>query len=262
LREEDNGYPYDETRTGFDLRAGKELSEYLSGGTVYRLEEIELDNFASDVSSELLKEQGKNTISSLSFNLTHDSRDDVFNPTRGLVLGGTIDVAGGFLGGDKDYYRFKTKTSYDVPVKGGSVLEFRLRTGIMDSYGDSTYVPVYERFYAGGAYTIRGYNERKVGPLDPSSGDPIGGNSMVVGNIEYTVPVVDFIKVAAFFDVGNVWAEMSEFGQGDYKSGAGLGLRVKTPIGPLNLDYGYPLNEEPGEEERSGKFYFSISRSF
>jgi outer membrane protein insertion porin family len=260
-REEDNGYPYDEIRTGFDLRTGKELSEYLSGGIVYRLEEIELTNFEWDVSPELRKEEGTNTISSLSFNLVHDSRDDVFNATRGLVLGGTFDIAGGPLGGDKDYYRFKIKTSYDVPMARGSVLEFRLRAGLMDSYGDSTYVPVYERFYAGGAYTIRGYDERMVGPLDPWSGDPIGGNSMVVGNIEYTVPVVDFIKVAVFFDVGNVWAEMDEFGQGDYKSGAGFGLRVKTPIGPINLDYGYPFNDIPGED-KEGKFYFSISRSF
>ncbi|MFA6378722.1 MAG: outer membrane protein assembly factor BamA [Candidatus Omnitrophota bacterium] len=261
-RENDVGYAYDETRIGGDLRFGKELSEYLSSGVVYRLEEIKLDNFADDVSSELLREEGKNTISSLSFNLTHDSRDDVFNPSRGLVLGGTIDIAGGFLGGDKDFYRFKTKTSYDMPMVAGSVLEFRLRTGIMDSYGDSTYVPVYERFYAGGAYSIRGYNERKVGPLDPGSNDPIGGNSMVIGNIEYTMPVVDFIKVAVFLDTGNVWADMSEFGQGGYKTGTGLGLRVKTPIGPINLDYGYPLNKEPGEETKSGKFYFSISRSF
>ncbi len=260
-REEDNGYPYDEVRTGFDLRFGKELREYLSGGIVYRLEEIELSDFASDVSSELRREEGTNNISSLSFNLTYDSRDDVFNPSRGLVLGGTFDIAGGLLGGDKDYYRFKTKTSYDVPLIAGSVLEFRLRTGLMDSYDDSTYVPVYERFYAGGAYTIRGYDERMVGPLDSQSRDPIGGNSMVIGNIEYTIPVVDFIKLAAFFDVGNVWADMNDFGQGDYKSGAGFGLRIKTPIGPINLDYGFPFNDIPGED-KTGKFYFSISRSF
>lgn len=261
-RESDAGYAYDEARTGGDLRFGKELSEYLSANTTYRLEEIEIDNFADGVSSELTREGGKNTISSLSFGLTHDSRDDVFNPSRGLLLGGTFDIAGGALGGDKDFYRLKVKGSYDFPLAGGSVLEYRLRAGVVDSYGDSSYVPIYERFFAGGAYTIRGYNERKVGPLDPDSNDPIGGDSMLISNIEYIIPVVDFIKVAAFFDSGNVWPKIGDFGDGGFKSGTGLGLRVKTPIGPINLDYGYPLNDEPGEETRSGKFYFSISRSF
>ncbi|HOD11817.1 MAG TPA: outer membrane protein assembly factor BamA [Candidatus Omnitrophota bacterium] len=261
-RESDVGYAYDEARTGFDLRFGKELSEYLSANTIYRLEEIKIDNFADGVSSELTREGGKNKISSLGFGLTHDSRDDVFNPTKGLLLGGTFDLAGGALGGDKDFYRLKIKGSYDIPLAGGSVLEYRLRAGVVDSYGDSSYVPIYERFFAGGAYTIRGYNERKVGPLDPASKDPIGGDSMLVNNIEYIIPVIDFIKVAIFFDSGNVWPKIGDFGNGGFKSGTGLGLRVKTPIGPINLDYGYPLNDEPGEDERSGKFYFSISRSF
>ncbi|MCX5681826.1 MAG: outer membrane protein assembly factor BamA [Candidatus Omnitrophica bacterium] len=261
-RESDVGYAYNEKRTGLDLRLGKELTEYLSGSTIYRLEEIKLDNFASGVSNDLLSEEGRNRISSLSFNLTHDSRDDIINPTKGLVLGGTFDLAGGPLSGDKNYYRIKVKTSYDWPLLFGSVLECRFRAGVIDRYGDSDYVPVYERFYAGGAYSIRGYNERKVGPLDSGSGDPIGGKSMVVGNIEYTVPIVDFVKAAVFFDTGNVWEKVSDFSFNGYKSGTGVGLRVKTPIGPINLDYGYPLNNEPGEDKRSGKFYFSVSKSF
>jgi outer membrane protein insertion porin family len=261
-RESDVGYAYNETRTGFDLRTGKELTEYLSGSATYRLEAIKLDNFADGVSNDLLKEEGTNNVSSLSFNLTHDSRDDILNPTRGLVLGGTFDLAGGPLSGDKNFYRVKTKASYDMPLIFASVLEFRLRTGIIDRFGDSDYVPVYENFYAGGAYSIRGYNERKVGPLDPGSGDPIGGKSMVVANIEYTIPVVDFIKAAVFYDTGNVWTKVSDISLDGYKSGIGVGLRIKTPIGPMNLDYGYPLDDEPGESERSGKFYFSVSRAF
>ena len=77
-----------------------------------------------------------------------------------------------------------------------------------------------------------------------------------------TVPLVEFLKLATFFDTGNVWSKLRDFGTGNLKSGAGLGFRVKTPIGPINLDYGYPLNSEPGEQKRSGKFYFSVSRGF
>ena len=261
-RERDVGYAYDEKRVGGDLRLGKELSEYLSAGVTYTFENITIGNIESGVSADLAREEGKNSVSTLGFSLTRDTRDNVFTSTKGLFLNGSFDIAGGALGGDKDFYRLQTKTSYDIPLKFNSVLEFGLRTGFSDSYGDSDAVPIFERFFAGGARTIRGYDERKVGPIDPVTEDPIGGESLLVGNIEYTIPLVDFLKLATFFDTGNVWAKTSDFGSGGFKSGTGVGLRVKTPIGPINLDYGYPLNDEPGEEERSGKFYFSVSRGF
>ena len=101
-----------------------------------------------------------------------------------------------------------------------------------------------------------------MGPIDAVTEDPIGGESILVGNIEYTVPLIDVIKLAAFLDAGNVWADVNNFGSEEFKAGTGLGLRVKTPIGPINLDYGYPLNDEPGKEDKTGKFYFSVSRGF
>ena len=261
-RERDVGYAYDERRLGGDLRFGKELSEYVSTGITYRLEQIRIANLADGVSADLAKEEGTNNISSLNFSLTRDTRDSVFNPTKGLYLNGTFDVAGGVLGGDKDFTRLQNKVSYDVPFKFDSVLDLSLRTGFAKAYNETESVPIFERLFAGGAKSIRGYNERKVGPIDPLSQDPIGGESLLVANVEYTIPVVEFIKLATFFDTGNVWSKVRDFGSGDLKSGAGLGLRVKTPIGPINLDYGYPLSDEPGEEDRSGKFYFSVSRGF
>ena len=103
---------------------------------------------------------------------------------------------------------------------------------------------------------------RSVGPLDPVTNDPIGGESMIVGNVELTIPLVDFMKLAVFYDTGNVWKNMEDIGSGGFKSGIGTGLRFKTPIGPINLDYGYPLDLEEGKESKSGKFYFSVSRGF
>jgi len=120
-----------------------------------------------------------------------------------------------------------------------------------------------ERFFAGGAYTIRGYEERKIGPIDAVTKDPLGGESMIVGNIEYTYPLFEFLKAAAFFDTGNVWRRMEDVGTGNFKSSFGFGARIKTPIGPVRLDYGIPLNKEPGEESKSpGRFHFSISHGF
>ena len=261
-RERDVGQSYDEKRIGGNVRFGKQFSDYLSGMVSYRQEEVTIDNFDEDVMADLLAEEGENTVSSLSLTLTRDTRDNVFNPRKGYTLSGTADGAGGILGGDKDFWRFLARAGYYVPLKFDSVLEFRLRGGVTDAYGDSSKVPIFERFYAGGSRTIRGYDERRVGPLDTITDDPIGGEGLLVGNIEYTIPLIDYIKLALFVDGGNVWEKIEDFGSGDYVFGTGMGLRIKTPIGPVNLDYGYPLSDEPGEEERSGKFYFSVSRGF
>lgn len=261
-RGRDVGYAYDEERLGGGLRLGKQFTEYLSGGVQYKFETVTIDNMEAGVSADLASEEGENSLSILGFNGAYDKRDSRFNPTKGFVVNYGVDFAGTILGGDKDFYRTQSTSSYYVPLKFKSVLEFRLRTGFVNAYGDSDKVPIFERFFAGGANSIRGYDERKVGPLDSSTGDPIGGESLLVGNIEYTVPLIEFVKLAAFFDAGNVWPDVSDFGSGDFKSGAGLGLRIKTPIGPVNLDYGYPLNDEPGEDGRTGKFYFSVSRGF
>jgi len=262
LKERDIGYAYDEERVGGGIRFGKELTEYISAATGYTFETITIDNLDSGVSAALAAEEGTNNVSAVNFRLARDTRDNVFSPNKGLYLSGTTELAGGPLGADKDFYKVHTKTSYYVPLKFNAVIEFRLMTGFTDAYGDSDSVPIFERYFAGGANTIRGYNERKVGPIDPITEDPIGGESLLVGNIELTVPLIDFIKLAGFLDTGNVWSEVEDFATGDYKSGTGVGLRVKTPIGPVNLDYGYPLNDEPGEDERQGQFYFSISRGF
>ncbi len=262
-RESDVGWGYDEERTGGDIRLGKELSEYVKGNIAYRFEQIEISDVDLAASNELKKEEGKNNISSIELGLTFDHRDNVFNPTRGVLLTGNFDIAGGAFGGDKDFFQFQTRASRYFPLWRGSVLELRTRLGLADAYGDSDDIPIYERFFAGGAYSIRGYEERMVGPIDPSSKDPLGGNSLLVGNIEYTYPVFDFLRVACFYDVGNVWRKLSDVGSGGFKSGVGLGLRIKTPIGPIRLDYGIPLNKQSGEDEKkSGRIHFSMGGGF
>jgi outer membrane protein insertion porin family len=262
-REEDVGYGYDEEITGGDLRLGKEISEYLRGDLVYRIDQIAITNITDTATDDLKNEYGKNTISSLTPGLTFDSRDNVFDPRKGDLFTASLEYAGGLFGGDKDFWKFFGRASHYFPLPRNSSLEIRARAGLGDSYGDSDSIPIYERFFAGGAYTIRGYEERGIGPIDTASKDPLGGESMLVGNIEYTYPLFDFLKLAAFYDTGNVWEKMGNIGQGGFKSSFGLGLRIKTPIGPILLDYGIPLNKAPGEEtKKSGRFHFSASHGF
>ena len=262
-RESDVGWGYDETRTGGDIRLGKELSEYVRGNIAYRFEQIKISDIDPSATSELKKEDGKNNVSSIELGLSFDSRDNVFAPTRGIVLGGNLDIAGGPFGGDKDFYQFRMRASRYFPMLFKSVLELRGRLGLADAFGDSADIPIYERFFTGGAYSVRGYEERMIGPIDAASKDPLGGNSLLVGNIEYTYPLFDFLRLAAFCDTGNVWKKISDIGSAGFKTGVGMGLRIKTPIGPIRLDYGLPLNKQPGEEEKkSGRIHFSMGGGF
>jgi len=262
-KEESVGYGYDQDVTGGDLRLGKDLTEYIKADITYRYDIIKISNIDVNAAADLANEEGINKISSLQFGLTYDDRDSVFDPTKGNLLTGSWECAGGPFGGDKNYFKFFGRASHYFPMINGSSLEIRGRLGIADPYGDSETIPIYERFFAGGAYTIRGYNERKVGPIDPVTKDPLGGESMAIGNAEYTYPLFSFLKVAAFYDIGNVWSKVSQLGQGGFKAGMGVGVRIKTPIGPIMLDFGIPLNKEPGEDRRgSGKFHFSMSHGF
>jgi len=261
-RETDIGYGYEEKRTGGDLRLGRELTDFLRIDSKYRLEEVEISDIPTGTSAQILKEWGKNTISSLGLSLTYDTRDNIFNPTKGWVISGTWECAGGLFGGDKDFLKFQSRISKYFPLLKRSVLETKLRMGIIDAYGDSEDVPIYERFFAGGTYTIRGYRERRISPLDPQTQDLIGGESMLIGNLEYTFPLIEFVKGAIFFDTGRVWEKVEDSGSGDFKSSCGLGLRVKTPLGPVRLDYGYPFNKEPGEEKKQPRFHFSVGTGF
>jgi len=262
-RESDIGYGYDEDILGGDLRLGKELTEHVRANLKYRYDQIEITNITDNATDDLKKEYGKNSISSITPSLSFDSRDNVFNPRRGNLLSASMELAGGPLAGDKDFWKIYGRASHYFPLPRNSVIEAKVRVGATDSYDDSDSVPIYERFFAGGAYTVRGYEERSIGPIDSASEDPLGGEAMVVGNLEYVYPLFDFLKVAVFYDAGNVWSQVSDIGSGGFKSGVGLGVRINTPIGPIKLDYGVPLNKAAGEDEKkSGRFHFSASHGF
>ena len=258
----DVGYGYSEKNTGGDIRLGKEFSEYVRGNMMYKLEQISISDVPSEASNDLKKEEGDSILSSMDFTLTKDTRDSVFDPRKGSVLSGTFGDVGGPLGGDKDFLKLYGSFSNYHSIGKKSVIELDLKAGGLFTYSDTKEVPIYSRFFVGGSDTIRGYNERKVGPVDSVTEDPLGGEAMIVANIEYRYKILDFMSLAAFFDTGNAWSEVGDFGKGGFKSGIGIGVRMKTPIGPIKLDYGFPLNKEPGKETREGRFHFSVSKAF
>jgi outer membrane protein insertion porin family len=261
----DSGWGYDETRWGGSLRLGKELTDEIGTGLVYNLEEVEIGNIPDDATEALKREDGKNWISRLTWNLAYDTRDNKYSPTKGWVGTVSLEDAGGFLMGDKDFIKGYGSLSFYYSIIEGVVLELRGRLGGVEPYGDSDDVPIYERFFAGGATTIRGYKQRGVGPRDMSTNAALGGRAMTIGNAEVTFPIFkNLVKGAVFYDIGNVWEKTNFWGEKEesgFKSGTGIGVRVKTPIGPVKLDYGFPLNDNY-DDKKEGQFYFSVSHGF
>ena len=256
-----DGYSFDLGRRGGDLRFGHAFGEYNRWDATYRLERVSVENVPDNASATLKAEAGRNSLSSYRLQFSRDTRDNRFFPKHGYIAFLAGEYGGGFLGGDKDFVKVTWGGErYFEPFRD-HVLQFHANFGLVDSFDDTNAVPIYERFFAGGADTIRGYKERRVGPRDRLSNDPVGGESMVLGTAEYSIPIASFLRGAVFYDVGNVYERFQEFATEGFKSGAGLGIRVKTPFGPMKLDAGYPINPDSGEKQ-SPRFHFSASREF
>ncbi len=266
LSSRDLGVGYEQQQRGAGLRLGKEFFDAVKVDANYQFFRTEISGVSDEASADLKAEQGTNNISMIGTTVSWDTRDNRFDPTRGFFVFSSADVASSFLAGDKDFYRLQSGFSWYVPHLDRLVMELRARTGLVDAYGTSSEVPIFERFFAGGSNTIRGFRERRVGPRDPLSNDPIGGEVMFVGTLEEVLTVVKderdkpILKGSLFCDVGDVWRRVDEYGE-SLKAGVGVGLRVTTPIGPVRLDVGFPMTKLE-DEKRKPRLHFNVSRSF
>ncbi|MBI1992378.1 MAG: outer membrane protein assembly factor BamA, partial [Candidatus Omnitrophica bacterium] len=255
LRSRNLGLAFEEKQRGGGLRLGKEVTDLVRVGLSYQLFSTEISDVIEEASADLKAEEGTNTISVAGTSVSWDSRDNRLDPTTGWYVFGSANLAGAVIGGDKDFYRLQGGASTFVPHADRFILEGHLRAGIVDAYSDSNEVPIFERFFGGGAGTIRGFRERRVGPRDPRSNDPIGGESTLSATVEEVMTIFKdergrpMLRGAAFLDVGNVWRRVDELGE-SFKSGAGAGIRVNTPIGPVRIDLGFPITEEAEGEGR------------
>lgn len=223
---------------------------------------------------------------SLSWNVYDEERDDPVRPTRGTLRSGLAEIAGGALGGDNSFWKLTSSWHGYARTPLGGVLAVRLSAGVVRPYARSLDrgadgVPYQERFFAGGVSSVRGYQERSLGPqiTDPAVQDSLqlssdvplpdqparGGNYLLLSNVEwrFPVPVLSAWNVGGvlFLDGGNVWERLrdvrlrgfrlvSDPGDPeaagstkiwDYRWSLGTGVRVDTPVGPVRVDVGFPL---------------------
>jgi outer membrane protein insertion porin family len=136
-------------------------------------------------------------------------------------------------------------------------------TGVADWYGDSTEVPLFDRFFLGGANTVRGFGNYDIGPIDDNN-QPLGGDTMGYSNLELTFPIIDRVRGAVWNDIGFLDARPFHYTDAwhELNMAAGVGLRLNLPIGPLRLDYGLPYKDQGWNHSNTGKFSFDVGYQF
>jgi outer membrane protein insertion porin family len=246
---------------GGDVRLGHPIGEYSRWNAVYRVSQDKISDVNQLGSPELISQEGTHLTSLVGVSLSRDTRDSVYDPTRGSTVSLGVDFAG--VGFGEKFARSVFSTTYFQPMPWlDHVLSFRLMAGYSFGWSKDP-VPLFERFYLGGSNSLRQFKSLQVSPKD-NTGTRIGGNSEVLGTVEYQIPLFFGIKAAVFYDVGQVWGPDIGAGTkidvGDLRHGVGAGLRWNSPFGPIRVDYGIKLDQKKGES--FGNFNFSAGSSF
>lgn len=247
---------YDYDTLGGGLRLSHPFAEYWRWHTGYRLTRDEISDLRGEAETTLRDEAGTRVTSLVTAALTRESRDSVIAPTRGGQVSLSVDFAG--LGGDSKFVKTLGAVSYFHPIWLGHVLSGRGEAGYGFGWADQP-LPIFERFYLGGPNSIRGFKFRRISPED-DSGVRIGGTSELLGNVEYIIPLLFNIRIAGFFDVGNVYGFNVKFDPTDLRYAAGAGIRWLSPFGPIRIDYGVNLDRRRGED--AGALHFSVGSPF
>lgn len=230
-------------RTGGSVTLGRALGEYARVSVTYNYEELKIGDLDPGASDLLRQEEGLSYTSSLTPRMSWDSRDNQFDPAQGSVH--SFEVTGAGIGGNNRFYRINGSTTWYFPLPEGLTGFVRGRFGIGDGIAGKN-LPASERFFLGGATSIRGFEFRDIGPQD-SRGNPLGGTSFLQFNVEVGRSFGRLLRLVAFFDAGNVYNPGNQFDFGDVRRSAGVGFRLITPVGPIRLDYGFKLDRRRGE---------------
>lgn len=242
---------YDLDSKGANVTLGYPLFEEVVGYVGYRLAFDDVTNVTWDASTYIKDQEGETTSSGVTVTLTRDTTDDIIFPSKGSKNSASVEHTGTILGGDVSYTKYTATSSWFYPLPLDLVIAARGRIGYVHG-NDGKEVPIYERFYLGGINSLRGL--RDIGPIDPDTGDVIGGETMLCFNAELIIPIIKDagLKGVLFFDTGNAWE--SGYYLDDMRKTAGAGIRWYSPMGPLRLEYGYVLDRKIDEPESRWEF--------
>lgn len=253
---------YEQTNAGAAVYVRKPLTEKSSIKVEYRLEQIGIDVNAG-ASTEFREEDGDFLRSAVSLNYLYDNRDSTITPRRGERLDVALTMAGSIFGGDVDTLSLSAQGAKYWNLKWDSILSVNGEIAFVDAISGN--VPIFERMFLGGGRTLRGFEFRDIGgERDPASGEVLGGESLAFMSVEYTVPIIETVRGAVFYDMGFVNNGSWDISPEDVYSDVGLGIRLKLPISPvpLALDYAVPVSSPDNVADKGGQFNFYLNYEY
>jgi len=260
---------FEKKSTGARAGVGYNLTRFTSASIAFRVDDTQIYALPGVPPSLTVAESialGLQKTRSISFNAIRNTTDRNIDPSRGSVQSGSLEYAGGPLGGNTQIVKYFLNWKSFYPVTATTTFSFNALWGqVIPNYGGlgSGQVPLYERFFLGGPYSIRGFKSRSLSPTDPVTGELVGGTKELVVNFEYTFPLVSEIgfKGVLFTDVGNAWAQgVWPFQPGEWIGGNGVwvgygvGVRWYSPMGPLRFEVGWNYDAPPGAPTRVMEF--------
>jgi outer membrane protein insertion porin family len=252
--------PFNTARVNASLQIMKRFHRVDNFFIRYNYETVNLSDVRVNPLATGFENLGTLRLSTFSTAWLRDTRDDPFEPQKGTFNTVNFSVAAKAYGSEVNLASVFGQTQMNRRVYKKTVLATSFRLGLKEPFGSTLDVPISERFFAGGSTTLRGFGLDLAGPLDPATGAPLGGNVLFIANFELRIPVAGNFSVAPFYDAGNVFARIRDVKLATFSNTLGIGLRYKTPFGPIRVDIGRNLAPPPGQP--STKVFFTIGNPF
>ena len=269
LYEQDQDYDGYRLKTnGFGLGIGKSYSEYVSASLRYSMDVSDVYDVTRAPSYTLQKQLDSYgsviQTNSMTATLTRDSRDFYLDPKTGSRNTVFVQYAGGMLGGDPNFIKSVGDSAWYYPPFWDTVIMARGRIGYASTINDLP-LPTGEKFFVGGAGSVRGYRYGTVGPMETAPDGSlirVGGSKELIFNVEYNFPIVPAarLKGLLFYDMGKAFSDSETISIGALRRSYGWGFWWLSPMGPLRFEWGYIIGRQP-DDQRSA-FEFSIGATF
>ena len=254
-------------RKGVSMNFGVPLTEFDSFRSGLALENTDIttsEDTAVEITDFVEQYGNSNTVLRWTSSYIHDTRNRTVFAEKGNYQ--SISFAPTIPGSDLTYWKLTYNGKFYTPFIGDSVLNFRTNLGVTDAYGkeENAVVPFYDKFYAGGFSTVRGFEQNTLSPKG-STGTAIGGDLKTVFNLEWIFPMpfvedTGNMRLSAFYDVGNVYATPEDFEAKELRTAAGIAFVWLSPVGPLTLSYAKPIDFQDGDSLQ--EFQFNVGAGF
>lgn len=237
------------------------IDEYTWASAKYLYDDSTIKDVESTAAYPIREMVGTHVTSSITLGVERDSKDKLWNPSRGSENKLTFEYAGGILGGDVYFNRYEFSSTWYFPLPWETTFMAQGRWGYVKQRSGGI-LPDYQKYRIGGINTVRGYDWYDITLTDPPTGEPIGGEKMMIYNVEYRFPLLkeQGLVGVVFFDAGNVFGKDDNFTFNDIPMSTGAGVRWYSPLGPIRIEYGYILNRRT--DDPTGNLEFSIGGFF